>query len=355
MSVTAWVEDRVPTDLVHLDPAAAGRVGRAVIEAQVAHLHREAELGSYVAEAAADLRPGRAALGAFVGLGGSDVFFSTGALGALEVLLDVWPLPRGSRVGTTAGLFAGNARALGARCRRHGWELVLLPVDDLGRVSDVPSGLDLVVLDEIASQRGVVQPVKEVLAAGVPVVLDVAQSVGQVAVAPGAAAYVGTSRKWLCGPRGLGFGAVAPEWQDRLGEAGNLRWLDASGMERYDAPEGYVAGRVGLCLAAASWSPALVTVVAAAAAAARVLLAGAGGWQVVEPVEEPTGITTLRHATADPFAVRAALLAEGILTSAVPTHRAGDLRGPLLRVATHAWVTPDDLERLAAALARVTA
>jgi hypothetical protein len=53
-------------------------------------------------------------------------------------------------------------------------------------------------------------------------------------------------------------------------------------------------------------------------------------------------------------AVRAALLAEGLLVGAVPQHRAAELDGPVLRVSTAAWVTPGDLERLADALDRCT-
>jgi pyridoxal 5-phosphate dependent beta-lyase len=354
VSVSAWVEDRVPTAVVHLDAAGAGRVSRAVLDAEVEHLRRETEVGSYVAEAEAELAPGRGALGALVGLDGEDVFFSTGTHGAFATLLDTWPLERGSRIATVPGEFGGHARALAAGARRLGWELVRLPVDDLGRVTGVPEGLDLVTLPQVASQRGVVQPVEDVLAAGVPLLLDVAQSAGQVPVPPGAAAYVGTSRKWLCGPRGVGWGAIAPEWQGRLAEAPTLRWVDETGVARYDAPEPHVAGRVGLSVAARTWSPALLPVVAAAGPAARVLLDGAGGWRVVEPVDEPTGITTLRHETADVARTRAALLAEGYLTSVVQQHRAADLAGPLLRVSTHAWVTPGDLEGLAVALERVS-
>jgi hercynylcysteine S-oxide lyase len=352
MSVRAWVEDRVPTDLVHLDAAAAGRVSRAVLEAEVEHLRREPELGAYQVESAVDLGPGRAALGALLGLGPDDVFLSEGSAKAFDVLLDAWPLARGARVGTVPGEFGGHARSLARRAERAGWELVLLPVDELGRVTGVPDGLDLLTLPQVPSQRGVLQPVGEVLDAGVPVILDVAQSVGQVAVPPGAAAYVGTSRKWLCGPRGVGFGAVAPAWQDRLAEALTLKHFETTGMARYDSSESHVAGRVGLAVAARAWSPALVPVIAAAGAAARVLLDGAGGWSVVEPVDEPTGITTLRHPTADATAVRDRLLEGGVLVGVVPVVRAADVDAPLLRVSTHAWVTPGDLEQLAAALDR---
>ena len=352
MSVSAWVADRVPTDLVHLDSAAAGRVSVRVLEAEVAHLRQEALVGPYVAETAADLGPGRAALGALVGLGAGDVFLSEGTAQAFGVLLDAWPLPPGSRVGTVTGEFGGHARLLARRAERYGWELVALPVDDLGRVTSVPE-LDLLTLPQVASHRGVVQPMADILAVGVPVLLDVAQSAGQVEVPSGAAAYVGTSRKWLCGPRGVGYGAVAPAWQAALAPAVTLKHHEAAGMARYDSAEANVAGRLGLSLAARAWSPALAPVIAAAAAAARVLLDGAGGWQVVEPVDEPTGITTLRHGSADPVAVRDRLLEKGFLTGVVPVHRAADLDRPLLRVSTHAWVTPGDLDLLASALHEV--
>jgi pyridoxal 5-phosphate dependent beta-lyase len=85
------------------------------------------------------------------------------------------------------------------------------------------------------------------------------------------------------------------------------------------------------------------------------MLEGAGGWHVVEPVDEPTGITTLRHPTADVPATRQALRERGFLTAAVPRTRAADLEAPLLRVSTHAWVDPGDLEALAAALEQVAA
>jgi pyridoxal 5-phosphate dependent beta-lyase len=356
MSVTAWVDGRLPSGVVHLDVAACGRVSQAVLDAEVAHLRLEAEVGGYVAQEQADpaVAAGRQALGAMVGLAGGDVVFTESAGAVFAALLDAWPLGHGARIGTTPSEYGGNARVLRDRADRRGWQLVELDVDALGRVRGVPPGLDLVTLGQVPSQRGVAQPVGDVLSTGVPLLLDVAQSLGQTDVPPGAAAYVGTSRKWLCGPRGVGFAAVDPAWQDLLSDpptqgAGHFRDL-----RRFDSPEAHVAGRVGLALAARTWSPAVLPVLQAAAAAARVLLEGAGGWRVVEPVHEPTGITTLAHPTADPVATRAALLGEGLLVSAVDTDRAADLTAPVLRVSTAAWSTPGDLEALAAALERCT-
>jgi pyridoxal 5-phosphate dependent beta-lyase len=148
----------------------------------------------------------------------------------------------------------------------------------------------------------------------------------------------------------VGFGVVAPEWHDQLTAPPGLNALDQIGMVRFDSADAHVAGRLGLSVAARSWSPALLHPVQAAAAAARVLLQGAGGWQVVEPVDEPTGITTLRHPSMDPALVRTALLDRGFVTAVVPMTRSADMQTPLLRVSTGAWITPGDLEGLATAL-----
>ncbi|MCW2545283.1 MAG: aminotransferase class [Frankiales bacterium] len=356
VSAQAWVRDRVPTDRVHLDVAGAGRVSTQVLATQVDHLREEAAVGAYVAEAAAKPRldEGRDALGALVGLSGIDVFFTDGASTAFATVLDAWPLPEGARIGTVGSEFASNALLLSRRARAAGWHLVELPVDGRGHVSAVPDGLDLLALPMVPSQLGITQPVAELIASGVPLVLDVAQAAGQVDVPPGAAAYVGTSRKWLCGPRGVGFGAVAPVWHDRLTAPAAINALDTTGITRFDSADPHVAGRLGLSLAARSWSPALLPLIHAASAAARVLLDGAGGWEVVEPVDDATGITTLRHPTADPVVTRAALVDRGFVLAAVPVTRSADLTAPRLRVSTAAWVTPGDLEALATALDEVS-
>jgi len=346
-----WVEDRVPADVVHLDVAGAGRVSRAVLAAEVAHLRAEAELGGYVAQAQATplLDAGRRALAAVVGLSGDDLCFVEGAGEAFATLLRAWPLTRGARIGCTAGEYGANARLLRLLAAERGWELVLLPVDAQGRVLEVPRGLDLVTLAQVASQRGVLQPAAEVRDTGVPLLLDVAQALGQVPVPAGCAAYVGTSRKWLCGPRGVGFAVVAPPWQDGLAEPPTLAPTHGDGMLRWESQEAHVAGRVGLAVAAQEWSPQVGAAGVATAAYARTVLDGAGGWRVREDLEEPTGITTLSG--GDPFATRTALLEQGLLVSAVPPGRSDDLAGPVLRVSTAAWVQTEHLDALAGALA----
>ncbi len=354
MTVEEWVDARMPTQSVLLDVAGAGRPSREVLDAQVGHLHREASLGGYVAAEAgtAQVDEGRAALAELVGLGAGDVAFADGAGTAFAVLLAAWPLRRGARVGTVPSEYGANARVLRLLAQERGWELVGLPVDDDGRITGVPDDLDLVTFPQVASQRGVAQPVEEVFATGTPLLLDVAQSLGQTPVPHGCAAYVGTSRKWLCGPRGVGFAVVDPHVQAALTEPPTLAPTRCSGMQRWEAQEAHVAGWVGLAVAAQQWTPDLLPVVHARARQAREVLAAVDGWTVREPLDEPTGITTL--VGGDPVATRAGLLEDGFVTSAVPTSRSDDLDRPVLRVSTAAWVGDDDLPALAESLARRT-
>lgn len=355
MSVEQWMDARTPTRAVHLDAAGAGRPSRDVLDAEVAHLHREAALGAYVAAERAEecVDEGRAALAALVGLAGADLCFLDGAGTAFATLLAAWPLGRRARVGTVPSEYGANARALRRLGEERDWELVGLPVDDDGRIVGVPAGLDLATFPQVASQRGIAQPVGDVLAAGVPLLLDVAQSLGQTVVPPGCAAYVGTSRKWLCGPRGVGFAVVRPEVQEVLTEPPTLAPTHGTGIRRWESQEAHIAGRVGLSIAAQEWEPGLLPVLQARAARARQLLDGVAGWRVREPADEPSGITTL--VGGDPVATRAGLLQDGFITSAVPVSRSDDLTEPVLRVSTAAWVTDRDVDALAAALVRRTA
>ena len=347
MSASAWVDSRLPAEVVHLDAAACGRPSAAVLDAEIAVLRAEASRGGYVAAELAEpaISAGREELGRLLGLDRDAVAFSDGAGTSFALLLEAWPLGPGARVGTVSSEYGANAMVLRRLADSRGWQLVPLPVDGLGRIAGLEPDLDLLTFPHVASQRGIVQPVQAMLDAGVPVLLDVAQSLGQTPVPAGCAAYVGTSRKWLGGPRGVGFAVVDPAVEPRLTAPPFLTAHDD--VRRLDSQEAHIGGRAGLAAAVAEWTPAVLSVVHARAAYARQVLAETP-WRVVEPVGEPTGITTL--VGADPVATRSALLDRGLLVSAIPVTRAPDLRGPVLRVSTAAWVTEADLDALADAL-----
>jgi hercynylcysteine S-oxide lyase len=361
----AWRSARPRPAGRHLDSAACSRQSHRVLEAVAHHARHEAELGGYVAEATAEdlLQQGRSVIGGLVGMAAADVVFVESAQAALATLLAGWRLPAGTRVACLPGEYAPNA----AQLRAAGLTVEQLPVDDLGRAdldgvarllaADPPR---VVHLTHVASHRGVVQPAAEIAAlcrtAGVPLVLDAAQSLGHVDTDVGADVVYGTSRKWLAGPRGVGLLCVRPAITTELTPLLTPP-DDVPPLRAFESGEAHVAGRVGLVLAVGehlAGGPVRVRErLAGLGRAAREVLEGAAGWRVVEPLDEPTATTTLRPPDGvDVVTTRARLLTEqGIVTTAIGPQRApGEMTGPVLRVSPHLDATLGDLEALAAAL-----
>jgi len=172
-------------------------------------------------------------------------------------------------------------------------------------------------------------------------------------------AVYSSSRKWLAGPRGVGVLAVRPALADLLRcpeWAGSL-----SALQCLEIGEANIAARIGFSVAVGEHvaaGPELIRErLAELGRTARTVLAGVRGWRVVEPLDEPTAITTLAPTDgADPAAVRACLIAEHrIVTTAAGVERAPlEMRTPVLRVAPHVDNTGEDLEAFAAALTLAT-
>jgi len=365
--------------VTHLDAAGAAVSSRAVVEAQVAHLRRETEIGSYPAqtEALPKLDAAREALEALVGFGRGTAALVENATRGFVRLIESWPLSPGAVVGVVPGEYVSNRMALEAMQVRGTIRLRELAVDELGRI-DVDrldeafaDGVELLVFDVIASQRGVVQPVSEVAGrarpSGVRLLLDAAQAAGQIDVSEiYADAFVGTSRKWLCGPRGVGWVAVSTDVLDELAppypDAGSHEWgdppLPQPGATRVELYEASVSARVGFAAALAELSSYGVASVSARIAElgrfARERLDGVAGWRVREPVEEPTGMVTLTHDRLVPAELAAQLRDHGILVAAIPIDRGPRERHPpLLRVSCHAYAAEGDVEALAVALEKL--
>ena len=369
----AWRAARPEPAVVHLNSAAAGRQSTAVLDAVAGHARREAEVGAYGAEAEAEglLQQGRSVLAGLVGMAAADVAFTESASASVRTLVDRWRLPAGTRVGILPGEYWHNLAVLHDR----GLVPVLLPVDDLGRADlegveralrDDPPALVHVTL--LASHRGVLQPGRELAAlcraAGVPLVLDVAQALGHVDCDLGADVAYAPGRKWLAGPRGVGVLVMRPAVTAQLTPvlSGQLYDDGGAGVDHarwYESGDAHVAGRVGLVRAVgehlAAGPDRVRARLAALGRATRERLDGRGGWSAVEPLDEPTAITTLSPPRGvDVREVAARLLAEHrVLVTPVGIERARkELPGPVLRVSPHLDATLEDLDTLAAALAR---
>jgi pyridoxal 5-phosphate dependent beta-lyase len=362
-----WRAARPKVAGLHLDSAACSRQSFAVIDAAARHARHEAEVGGYVAaEAAAPaLDAGRAAIAALTGMSGSDVVFTTGSISALDVLLSSWPGERS--VACLPGEYGPNLAVMAA----NGFQISTLPADDLGRlaVDDAARGLAanppaLVHLTALASHRGLAQPLADLAGVcrelGVPLVVDAAQAMGHLDCAVGAAAIYSSSRKWMAGPRGVGMLAIRPELAQRLRpRLPPPEWgLPIPVMQSLELGEANIAARVGYSVALgehlAAGPDQIRDRLAEIGRMTRAAVADVRGWRVVEPLDEPTAITTLEPQNgADPQKVRAWLIAErGIVTTYAELQRAPfEMAKSVLRASPHVDTTPEDLDQFAEALA----
>jgi pyridoxal 5-phosphate dependent beta-lyase len=315
------------------------------------------------------LDAGRVAFAALTRMPDAEVVFTTGSLNALDLLLGGWPAGPANRrrLACLPGEYGPNLATMAA----HGFDRQLLPTLEDGRLAldDAAFALDadppdFVHLTTVASHSGVVQPLAMVAELcrelGLPLVVDAAQALGQVDCAVGADVTYASSRKWITGPRGVGFLAVRPDLMERLRP--RLAVPSLSVAKQLEFGEANVAARVGFSVALGehlAYGPELVRArLAELGAISRTALADAPGWAVVEEVEEPSAITTLAPVDgADPQAVRSWLLVERrILTTFVGVQRAPlELTAPMLRISPHVDTTADDLQTFAQALIAASA
>ncbi|GAC66804.1 aminotransferase class V-fold PLP-dependent enzyme [Gordonia soli] len=349
-----WHHARVEPAIAHLDSASAGRSSNAVIEAIGAHLWRESEHGSYVAadDRADEIARDRRDLASLIGHTSDELAFRESARAALRGLLTYWNLPIASTVWVATNEFGPNL----VEFERRGYGVRPLPDSDVYGHVDTDALENMLQFDQpqfihichIGAMSGIVQPVAKIVEiahnAGVPVVVDMAQAVGHVPTVTGADIVYGTSRKWLTGPRGVGFVAVRRD---------SLRPV------QIESSEAFVAGRLGLGVAVAELleigQQRVFRELAAIGLATRERLHGIASWEVVEPLDEPSATVTLAPPPgwqpSDVLAARDKLRTLGILVTAADSWRAPlATEQSLLRISPHLDVQREDLDRLADAL-----
>jgi pyridoxal 5-phosphate dependent beta-lyase len=343
-------QQRVTPEILHLDAASCACPSRAVLDAQLSHLRLEAQKGGQVA--AAMVQPTidslRRSLAGLLEEQTYKVALSANATVGFANLLQHWPFRTGARIGIVKSEYSSNLRALRDRVQRDEVELVHLPQDAQGRVDvseleGIVDGLDLVTFPHVPSHRGIVQPAAQITRAcrrsGVSSIVDVAQSAGYIDLRDvPATAFVGTSRKWLRGPRGVGFVAVAND-------------SPLTDLARLEIDESSFAARMGLARALVELEEAGIQNISARivwmAAMIRRRLQALTRCTVLEPVEEPSGIVTFRYSGMTAGEVHERLLARGILVSAIPIQRAPlDLVDPVVRAAPHAYSDETDVDLL---------
>ncbi|HEX9884972.1 MAG TPA: aminotransferase class V-fold PLP-dependent enzyme [Longimicrobiales bacterium] len=217
---------------VHFNNAGAGLMPTPVLDAIREHLELEGRVGGYEAATLrrAEIRGVYESMGRLLGCPAENVALTENATASFAAALSAIPFGRGDVILTTRNDYVSNQIQYLSLSERLGVEVLRAP--------DLPEGgVDvralkklvhrrrprLVAVTHIPTNSGLVQDVGAVARAcaeaGVPCLVDACQSVGQMPVDVTSIPcdfLSGTARKFLRGPRGMGFLYVS----DRALDAG---------------------------------------------------------------------------------------------------------------------------------------
>ena len=209
------------TGLVHLNNAGAALVPRPVRDAILAHLALEEKLGGYEAADAQveQIRRAYADVARLLGANPRNVALVQNSTVAFAQAINAFDLAPGDVILTSRSDYASNQIMYLSLARRRGVKVVRAPDAPEGGVDPEAVRMliarrrpALVALTWIPTNSGLVQPVEAVgricREAEVPYLIDGCQAVGQMPLDVGRLHcdyLAATARKFLRGPRGLGF------------------------------------------------------------------------------------------------------------------------------------------------------
>jgi cysteine desulfurase / selenocysteine lyase len=374
--------------VAHLNNAGAALPPMQVTEAAIAHLRAEAESGGYEAATAAADQVERtySAVARLIGCDVDEIALVENATRAWDMAFYAMRFRPGDRILTGRAEYASNVIALLQVAARTGAVVEVVDDDEHGQIS--LDGLSrslgrrddgqvrLITLTHVPTHGGLVNPAEEVGAlaqrAGVPLLLDACQSVGQLPVDVdriGCDLLVATGRKFLRGPRGTGFLYVRRSILDRL-EPPFLdlhaatwtapdRFSIRSDARRFENWERNYAATIGLGVAvdyALSWGLEVIEErVTALAADLRSRLLAVDGVRVHDRGARQCGIVSFTVDGVPAQEVQRRLAGRGVNTSVSLVEYARlDLprRGlpDLVRASVHYYNTHEELDRLVEAL-----
>jgi selenocysteine lyase/cysteine desulfurase len=375
-------------DHIHLNHAGASLLSTPVLSAMKRYLDDEARIGGYrqAVRTAEHREQIRADIARLIHAPPEGIAFTTSATDSWNTIFLTLAerLGPGARIIVDSALYGSHAITLLRTCERTGARLERVGDDPAGRLDlgaleralALP-GVALACLTHMPTSSGLVNPMEDAAqrcsAAGVPLVVDACQSVGQWPVFVDrmpCVALTATGRKYLRGPRGTGFlyvdpaalpGLVPPTPDLRgavwTGDGSYELVADARRFERWEQDLAAVHG-LGVAVEQALDIGILAIRhrIEGLASRLRHQLAELPGVRVLDRGPELSGICTFTLRDRAPEAVKAALAAAGVVVS-VSHHTSGrwDL-GPkgvdaVVRASVHVLNTEDELDRAVAALA----
>ena len=368
---------------VHLNNAGSGLLTHRTLRTVVAHLEREAEIGGYEAQDAAqpDLDAVYQAVAELLGAAAHEIALVDNATRAWNAAFLGLALRAGDRVLVSRSEYHSQVLSL-RRAAERGVKVVTVPDDEHGQfdVAALENLLDgrtrLVAVTHIPSGNGLINPVEEIgritRAADVPFLLDATQAVGQIPLDVrriGCDLLCGTGRKFLRGPRGTGFLRVADGLLDRLVPAQpdvrSTRWTPDAGLgwspgaQRFETFERDIAALLGLGSAVRQALDLGVDEISARALGLaerlRTALAEIDGVTVEDRGARKGAIVAAGHTAVPAEELAGWLRGRGVNLSVTwppyPGTDSADSIRPLLRFSPHHYNTEQEIDDTAAALA----
>ena len=373
--------------VTHLNNAGAALMPRPVIAALVDHIELEGRIGGYEAaeREAARVEHCYDALARLLNCARGEIAVVENATRAWDMAFYALPFRAGDRILTAAAEYASNVISFLQVAKRTGAVVEVVPNDDSGQLSlaalerMIDARVKLIAVTHVPTNGGLVNPAAGIgrlaRAAGIPFLLDACQSAGQMPLdveALGCDMLSATGRKYLRGPRGIGFlyvrkgllGRLEPPFLDLHA----ARWTGAREFElrsdarRFENWETNVAAKLALGVAvdyALGWGlEAVYARVRALAEGLRVGLRRIPGAVVRDLGAERCGIVTFTLQGIDAGAVKAALARRAInvtVSTLSSTRYDMEARGleELVRASVHYYNSEEELERFLAAVAEI--
>ncbi|NNC75901.1 MAG: aminotransferase class V-fold PLP-dependent enzyme [Acidimicrobiia bacterium] len=372
----------------HLNNAGSSLPPQVVVDTVVSYLEEEATVGGYelADRRAEDLAAVYRSVAGVIGANEDEIALLDSATSAWDMAFYSMRFTEGDRILTTTTEYAANFIAYLQVARRTGARIEVVPDSPSGEMdvdaleAMVDERVKLISINHVPTNGGVVNPAAAVgdvaKRAGVPFLLDACQSVGQMPIDVdeiGCDMLSATSRKFLRGPRGVGFLYVRDTMIESLDpislDLHAATWVapdrydirrDAKRFERWESSPALRLGLAAACDYAAdlglqsAWER-----LSALAAELRAGLTAVPGVTVHDKGRIRGGIVTFSVAGLTAPQVKAALAERriNVSTSTVASTRIDmEQRGleEIVRASAHYFNTHDEIDAAVETVARLS-
>ncbi len=370
--------------VLHFNNAGAALMPTGVRDAVVNHIDLEMMMGGYeaanrVAEPLAQVYTSTAKL---LGCAADEVAIVESATNAWVNAFYAIPFKRGDRILTARAEYGANYVAFMQIAKQRGVQIDVIPVDEYGQVSVealrgmIDERVKLIAITHIPTNGGLVNPAAAIgqvaRESNILYLLDACQTIGQMPLnvqEVGCDMLSGTSRKFLRGPRGIGFLYVKrdliPQLEPVTLDHDAAEWVAPDRYEirkdarRFEKWESSIANRLGFGAAvdyALEWGlDAIWARVQEIASTLRIRLAEFPSITLQDLGVEKCGIVTFTVEGLASADIKAQLAKRGInvtVSGRGSTLLDMDARGlkEVVRASVHYYNTEAEIERFCEAL-----